>query len=44
MHKLQQQVIDYVEFYNNKRPHQAINYKKPCELFQIQPLGDNVKK
>jgi len=27
-------IYDYIEFYNNKRPHSALNYKTPTEVYR----------
>ncbi|NWF66343.1 MAG: IS3 family transposase, partial [Campylobacterales bacterium] len=31
--KLKEDVKDYIEFYNNKRFHESLDYKKPMEVY-----------
>jgi putative transposase len=32
-HQLRQITRDYVEYYNNRRPHQSLDYKTPAEYY-----------
>ena len=36
---------NYINFYNNERPHQALNYKTPSEVFNeaVEPARENIQ-
>ena len=31
-----QKLTEFVDFYNNERPHQALNYKTPSEVYFVK--------
>ncbi|KAB2833368.1 MAG: transposase [Caedimonadaceae bacterium] len=33
VYEAKQSLTDYMEFYNNQRPHQALDYKTPAEVY-----------
>jgi putative transposase len=41
MTMLRRQLTDYIEFYNQKRPHQALDYKTPEMIYKMQPWVEN---
>ena len=32
--QLKEDVADYIDFYNNRRFHETLNYKKPMDVYQ----------
>lgn len=40
---LKEDVREYIEFYNNKRFHESLNYKKPMEVYRESITGNNKK-
>ena len=43
MRQLKQGMVEYMEFYNNRRFHQALNYQKPMRVYWDSLKGDIMK-